>query len=92
MKEDMESLEKIAEVLKVMAHPVRLKIIKNLMETGPSNVGKMQEKFDIPQPTVSSHLGKLKRAGVLKSERRGTEIFYKVDDEMIISLAKVLFK
>ena len=52
----------------------------------------MQEKFDIPQPTVSSHLGKLKRAGVLKSERRGTEIFYKVDDEMIISLAKVLFK
>lgn len=45
MKEDMESLEKIAEVLKVMAHPVRLKIIKNLIETGPSNVGKMQEKI-----------------------------------------------
>ena len=91
MKNKNNNLEKTAEVLKVMAHPVRLKIIKNLIDNGPCNVGSLQEKFNIPQPTVSSHLGKLKRAGVLNSDRNGTEIYYKVDSKFILSLAEALF-
>lgn len=91
MRKEIDNLEKTAEVLKVMAHPIRLKIIKNLIDNGPCNVGSLQEKFNIPQPTVSSHLGKLKRAGVLNSDRNGTEIFYKVDNKFIISLAKIIF-
>ena len=91
MKKKTYKLEDTAEVLKVMAHPIRLKIIKNLIENGPSNVGSMQEKFNIPQPTVSSHLGKLRRAGILISNRSGTEIYYKVGDEYILGLAKALF-
>lgn len=91
MKKKTYKLEDTAEILKVMAHPIRLKIIKNLIENGPSNVGSMQEKFHIPQPTVSSHLGKLRRAGILISNRSGTEIYYKVEDEYILGLAKALF-
>lgn len=91
MKNKIDNLEKTAEVLKVMAHPIRLKIIKNLIDNGPCNVGSIQEKFNIPQPTVSSHLGKLKRAGVLNSDRNGTEIFYKVDNNFILSLADSIF-
>lgn len=91
MRKNIDNLEKTAEVLKVMAHPVRLEIIKNLIDNGPSNVGSLQEKFNIPQPTVSSHLGKLKRAGVLNSDRKGTEIFYKVDSKFIMDLAAAIF-
>ena len=91
MKSKIENLEKTAEILKVMAHPIRLQIIKNLIDNGPSNVSSLQEKFNIPQPTVLSHLGKLKRAGVLNSDRNGTEIFYKVDNKFIISLAQTIF-
>lgn len=91
MKNKIDNLEKTAEVLKVMAHPIRLKIIKNLIDNGPCNVGSIQEKFNIPQPTVSSHLGKLKRAGVLNSDRNGTEIFYKVDNDFILSLSEAIF-
>ena len=91
MKNKIDNLEKTAEVLKVMAHPIRLKIIKNLIDNGPCNVGSIQEKFNIPQPTVSSHLGKLKRAGVLNSDRNGTEIFYKVDNNFILSLSEAIF-
>lgn len=91
MKNKIDNLEKTAEVLKVMAHPIRLKIIKNLIDNGPCNVGSLQEVFNIPQPTISSHLGKLKRAGVLNSDRNGTEIFYKVDNNFILSLADSIF-
>ena len=91
MKTKTDNLENTAEVLKVMAHPIRLKIIENLIDNGPANVGSMQEKFHIPQPTVSSHLGKLRRAGVLISRRNGTEIYYKVENEFILNLASALF-
>lgn len=92
MKNNSLNLDKTAEVLKVLAHPVRLKIVKNLIDNGPCNVGSMQEKFHVPQPTISSHLGKLKRAGILESNRKGTEIFYKVENELIILIIKALFK
>lgn len=88
---DIEKLEDKAEILKVMAHPIRLCIIKGLMENGPCNVSTMQEYFEIPQPTVSSHLGKLKRAGILNSSRDGTEIFYRVDNPLVKKIIKAIF-
>lgn len=92
MKKNIDKLEDTAELLKVMAHPIRLRIVKNLIDNGPANVGSMQEKFHIPQPTVSFHLGKLRRAGILIANRNGTEIYYKVENEFILRLAKTLFK
>ena len=92
MKKKIDKLENTAELLKVMAHPIRLKILENLIDNGPANVGSMQEKFHIPQPTVSSNLGNIRRAGLLISNRNGTEIYYKVENEFILRLAKILFK
>ena len=92
MKKNFDKLEDTAELLKVMAHPIRLRIVKNLIDNGPANVGSMQEKFHIPQPTVSSHLSKLRRAGILIANRNGTEIYYKVENKFILRLAKTLFK
>ena len=92
MKKKIDKLENTAELLKVMAHPIRLKIIENLIDNAPSNVGSMQDKFHIPQPTVSSHLGKLRRTGILIANKNGTEIYYKVENEFILRLAKTLFK
>lgn len=92
MKKNIDKLEDTAELLKVMAHPIRLRIVKNLIDNGPANVGSMQEKFHIPQPTVSSHLGKLRRVGILIANRNGTEIYYKVENKFILRLAKTLFK
>lgn len=88
MKKNIDKLEDTAELLKVMAHPIRLRIVKNLIDNGPANVGSMQEKFHIPQPTVSSHLGKLRRAGILIANK----IYYKVENKFILRLAKTLFK
>ncbi len=72
----------IADKLKAIAHPVRLCIVKGLI--GEScNVMGMQDCLHIPQSTISQHLGRLKASGIIKGERLGTEIIYKVVDEDI---------
>ena len=82
----------VSEILKVMAHPIRLCIIKGLLETGSCNVSHMQQCLNIPQSTLSQHLQKLKAAGIIKGMRNGVEINYKVCNELVVDLVNALFK
>ncbi|HDR7782559.1 MULTISPECIES: ArsR/SmtB family transcription factor [Bacillus] len=66
-------------VLKVMAHPVRLKIVNELMHHKLCNVTQLTEILGIPQSTVSQHLSKL-RGTVLRVQRRGLEMHYYIDN------------
>lgn len=85
-------LEERSEMLKVLAHPIRLCMVKYLMENGIKNVSQLQGILNIPQPTVSSHLGKLKRARILSSKREGTEIYYGVESKLIKDLITAIFE
>ncbi|WP_333886690.1 ArsR/SmtB family transcription factor [Clostridium sp.] len=82
----------VSEILKVMAHPIRLCVIKGLLETGSCNVTHMQQCLNIPQSTLSQHLQKLKAAGIIKGMRNGVEINYKVCNELVVDLVNALFK
>jgi DNA-binding transcriptional ArsR family regulator len=75
-KKDLEMLEQKAEILKAIAHPVRLCILRGLAKQGHSNVGNMQTCLDIPQATVSQHLAKMKAVGIIKGKRKGTQVVY----------------
>lgn len=68
MEEKLKFIQK-SELLKALAHPTRLCIVKDLMEK-ESNVTNIQECLDLPQSTVSQHLFKLKAAGIIKGERK----------------------
>lgn len=87
---DKEKTKKLlaekAEILKTIAHPTRLCILAMLIREERSNVTDMQCCLDVPQPTVSQHLAKLKSAGILVSERNGTEIIYKIKNEYVKKL------
>lgn len=76
----MKKYEEIADVLKVLAHPVRLNIVETLITKGPTNVTTMYERLGMPQSTVSQHLAKLKAAKVVSGTRKGLEIYYEVVD------------
>ncbi|MDD2495442.1 MAG: metalloregulator ArsR/SmtB family transcription factor [Tissierellia bacterium] len=78
-----ELLEQKAELLKTIAHPVRLCILAMLIMNKESNVTDIQCCLDVPQPNVSQHLSKLKSAGILSSERNGTEIIYKISNNEV---------
>ena len=71
-------LETQAELLRALAHPTRLCIVKGLMENGPRNVSQMQSCSGLPQPSISQHLSRLRAAGIVEGERRGLEVVYKL--------------
>ncbi|WP_429753207.1 MULTISPECIES: ArsR/SmtB family transcription factor [unclassified Bacillus (in: firmicutes)] len=77
----IEKYEDIAEVLKVLAHPVRLCLVETMLTKGPTNVTTMYEKLGMPQSTISQHLSKLKAAKVVAGTRKGLEIYYEVVDD-----------
>ena len=90
MEYNYKELEDISELLKVLAHPVRLCIVRGLLSSGGCNVSHMQNCLDMPQSTVSQHLQKLRAAGVIVGERKGLEIIYKVTDDRAAKIVEIL--
>lgn len=72
-----------AEMFKTIAHPVRLCILAMLIKEEKSNVTEIQCCIEVPQPTVSQHLAKLKSAGIVSADRNGTEIIYKIKNQEV---------
>jgi len=85
MKTDMEKLEIACEVLKALSNPHRLYIVMGLIQN-ECNVKRMVEKLGMPQSTVSSHIAKLKNAGIIKGKRKGNEICYTISDNTVRAL------
>jgi ArsR family transcriptional regulator len=71
----MEGTEKQYEILKAMAHPVRLQILKLLMN-GSLCAGKTNEQIPVSQPNLSQHLKKLREAGLIDKVSAGTKHCY----------------
>lgn len=86
MDTDYMRYSDIAEVLKVLAHPIRLCIVKSLLENGECNVGHMYTCLQLPQSTVSQHLQRLRFAGIIEGNRKGLEINYRIKNETIAKL------
>lgn len=92
MNNDFEQFSHTAELLKAIAHPVRLCIIRGLLEKGKCNVTTMKNCLQIPQPTVSRHLQVLKNSKIIKGERKGLEINYTVCNKKISKIVKILLE
>ena len=84
-------VNEIAEVLKVMGHPIRLRILLKLTEQCCC-VGEIWDYLQLPQAVVSQHLKILKDRGVLESRREGARVCYLINDSMIRDLLSELGK
>lgn len=90
--ENPKEYEEIAELLKALSHPVRLCIVRGLIEMGGCNVTHMHSCLNMPQSTISQHLAKLKSSGIITGERCGLEITYSVSHPKMESLIKLFFE
>jgi DNA-binding transcriptional ArsR family regulator len=81
--------EKGSELLKAIAHPVRMEIIVRLKADG-CNVTEIQKNLGVPQSTVSQHLRILKNAGVLSSRREGTKVCYAIEKREVLEIIRML--
>ncbi|RJE48833.1 MULTISPECIES: metalloregulator ArsR/SmtB family transcription factor [unclassified Dehalobacter] len=90
-KDNPVYFEERADILKVLSHPVRLCIVKGLMENGESNVMSMQNCLSIPQSTISQHLSALRNKGIIRGRREGLEVFYSVQNPLVKKLIHLMF-
>ena len=86
----MDLFEEKSKILKALAHPVRLCIVKGLIESETANVSKMQSCLEIPQSTISQHLAKLRSVGIIEGERDGVKINYSVTNPDAREVIKAL--
>lgn len=84
----MESAE-LAEVLRALAAPSRLKIMK-LLQSHPDCVRALTVRLDISQPAVSQYLSVLRRAGLVEADKQGTMVHYRVNPERLEHAVKAL--
>lgn len=88
--QDLKILVNAVQVLKAVAHPVRLEIIALLEEGGALSVGQIQEHLGITQSMTSQHLAALKRVGILASQKQANVCHYSILNRNILKLLECI--
>ena len=82
-----EELLRIADMIRALGHPVRLRIVEAL-QRGECCVSELQDTLGLPQAVTSQHLAKLKAAGILTCRRDGTNVRYVVAEPRVLWILK----
>lgn len=87
-----EKLERVAKILKTIAHPVKLDIMRILEQQEPLDVSSICDligaRCEISM--MSHHLSKMKDNGILVSEKKGKQVFYSLADRKILNIFKCM--
>ena len=78
-----------SRVCQALADPKRV-LILYLLTAGARCVGDLVEELNVPQSTVSRHLGILRERDLVQAERRGTSVYYTLADYRIIDALDVM--
>ena len=89
---EMNKLESASEMLKAIAHPVRIAIVELLSENQKKNVTEIYEALKIEQAVASHHLSILKNKGVLISERAGKNCYYSLTHQRLSQIIECINK
>ncbi|MGL4997724.1 MAG: ArsR/SmtB family transcription factor [Cetobacterium sp.] len=83
-------MEKEMIILKALAHPLRLEIIKLLSDKQCLCVCKIQDYFDATQSNLSQHLKILKDAEILVSKKEGGWVYYSLKNHNLLDILNIL--
>lgn len=79
---------KIATMLKALAHPARIAIIQQLTRSEHCICSELVEDLGLAQPTISQHLKELKNIGIIKGCVEGKSISYCIDQKVWLQVKK----
>jgi DNA-binding transcriptional ArsR family regulator len=88
-EESDQVFDSAAELFRLLATPIRLKIISALCGQ-EKNVSQLLGEIDTTQPNMSQHLATLYRAGVLARRRDATQIYYRIGSERAATLCRAV--
>jgi len=87
--QDDHSEVQAANMLRAMANPHRLKILK-LLDEGPHNVMDLCERLNLRQSLASQHLARLRLDGIVTAERQGHHVIYTLQNSRAREILAVL--
>ncbi len=82
-------LEQLTNVFKLLSDRTRLQILIMLAD-GERNVSSLCDSLDLPQPTVSHHLGLLRMSNIIENRRSGKQVFYSLNGRLDVADRKSL--
>ena len=87
----MDKNEKTAKLLKAIAHPVRIQIIRLIFEHQILSVGSIHTLLKIDQPVISLHLGILRKQRIIKAEKRGKSNYYFIINQSVNQVIEIIY-
>lgn len=85
-----EELDQYARKLKVLGHPMRLKLLCMIAREEEPCVSELWTCLDQPQPVISQHLAVLKDKGIVQSEVKGNRRIYSITDPFVQDLVATI--
>jgi ArsR family transcriptional regulator len=90
--------DRLSAVLAAISDPVRRRILKLLKQKGCCSIGKpsgmcacdIEARIGLSQPTISHHMGVLRKAGLVEAEKHGSWMWYRRDESALKELAESL--
>ena len=65
-------------VFDALSHPIRREILE-MLKGGSRSAGDLADAFPVSKPTMSGHFAKLKEAGLIQADQKGTTIYYSIN-------------
>jgi predicted transcriptional regulator len=74
-----EEQNRLAVMLKAIAHPARIAILQHIISANACICGDLVEETGLAQPTISQHLKELKNAGLIQGTIDGVSVCYCIE-------------
>lgn len=86
---DLLSTRKAALIFRAINNKLRQQILKMIDEQGPITVTELYQKLFLEQSVASQHLAILRKAGFVKTSRKGKFIYYSVNTNRLMEVCRL---
>ena len=80
---DNEKLQVSTEIMRALAHPLRLRILEFIDRNGKISVNNIYNTLNLEQSITSQHLKVLRLAGVVKQQKQGKYVLYSIEYDLV---------
>jgi len=87
--EIIQKAPEVSRILDMLSHEKRLCLLC-ILSDGPKNISELTETLGISQSLASQFALKMRDQGILKSEKKGKEVYYELTDIKVIEVLKAL--
>ncbi len=87
----LDNADEAGQLLKALGNPDRLLLLCQLV-AGEMNVGELEDRLKIVQPTLSQALGVLRREGLVDTRRDGRQIYYSISSPAALAVIETLYQ